>query len=372
MPRKTLGIILSNTSDIDLGLITKEKPFATVLYGGRFRMVDFVLSNFVNSGIEDIVYFAKEPSRSLMRHLQDRRVWNLNSKYGGLDVLFQNTKDVGYTTSEIAHIYHSMDKLEGLKNKDYVIVCNNMNYIFNYDYTNLLNIAKEKDVDVVGVYKKMSNNMINNNPAQIFHVDKGYVHQAALNTGTQEEIQVDLGIYAMRVGLFKKLIHDAVAFKTSQTFQAALVNKLHEITMFVDEFEGYVGMINSIGDYYQRSMDLLVQDVSQELFYGANPILTRSRDEASTCYGVDAKIKNSIISSGCHIEGKVTNSIISRRAIIERDCEVENCLIFNNVHIKKGSRLKNMVIGKEVIIENNTELSGSPKLPYIIAEKMKI
>ena len=372
MLTNVVGIILTEMSEIDLGSLTKGKPFATVQVGGRFRMIDFPLSNFTNSGIDDIGYFAEEPSQSLMKHVQDRRVWNLNSKNGGLNVLFQNIRETGYTNSEVAHLHYALTELELLNDKEYVIVCNNMNYVFNYNYGELIDEIVKKGVDVVGLYKKMPATNVGMAFTPIFHVEKGYVHQAAINNGNFDEINVDLGMYAMRVGLFKKIIQDAVGFKTTQTFQSALVQKLSEISMYANEFDGYVGMVNTIQDYFKVSMDTLEQNVSKELFYGSNRILTKSRDEASTFYGEKAHIRNSMISSGCNIQGEVKNSIISRRTRIDKDAIVENCIILNNVHVKRGVRLKNMIISKEVTISENTELSGTKKSPYIIPEKTNV
>ncbi|MGL5041817.1 MAG: glucose-1-phosphate adenylyltransferase subunit GlgD [Culicoidibacterales bacterium] len=372
MLTNVVGIILTETSEMDLGALTKSKPFATVQIGGRFRMVDFILSNLTNAGVDDIGYFAEEPSQSLMRHLQDRRVWNLNSKNGGLNVLFQNTKEVGYTNSEIAHLQYVLTELDVIKDKEYVIVCNNMNYIFNYDFKELILKAIKKEVDIVGLYKKMPSQQVGNAATPIFHGKDGFVHQSAMNTGALEEINVDLGVYAMRVGLFKKIVQDAVGFKTTQTFQGALVQKFSELSMYANEFTGYVGLINTTKDYFDVSLDMLKPEVSKELFYGPNRVLTRSRDEASTFYGSEADVSNSMISSGCSIEGKVANSIISRRSHIEKDAVVENCIILNNTVIKRGTKIKNMIISKEVTISRNTELSGTIKSPYVIPEKTKI
>lgn len=365
-----LGIISAPERHIRLGSLTDTRPFATVGLASKYRMVDFSLSNFAKSGIDDVVYCTESPSTSLLRHLKSGKPWDMSRKSGGLLLNFQTNTGMNASSNELQQLYQLMKEEVTFRGKSYIVINTGVQNIYAADYKDLILLAKGSDVDLVGYYKVDSAMKPGNQHLPTFTLDGNrikYLSQLAL---LQEgDVSLDLGVYVMRVGFFKKLISDAITNTNATTFWQALQMFGGQYNFLGQEHKGYVGVVRDLQSYFRVQQDIVQAEVQDELFYRHNQMSTTSYDEAPTYYHPKAEVNQSLLATGCRISGSVKNSVVSRRVRIGKNSVLENCIIMNNVEIGENVRLKNVIVDKDTKISDHVELAGTDQIPFVIPVK---
>lgn len=365
-----LGIISAPERQIRLGTLTDTRPFATVGLASKYRILDFSLSNLAKSGIDDVVYCTESPSTSLLRHIRSGKPWDMSRKSGGLLLNFQTNIGNGASNNELQQLYQLMKEESALRGKSYVVINTGIQNIYAADYKNLILLAKGEDVDLVGYYKVDSAMKPENQHLPTFTLEGNrikYLSQLALpHEGT---VSLDLGIYVMRVGFFKKIISEAITNTNATTLWQALQMYGGQYNFLGQEHKGYVGVIRDLKTYFNVQQDIIKADVQEDLFYTYRQMSTISYDEAPTYYHPKAEVHRSLLATGCRISGTVKNSVLSRRVSVGKNSVVENCIIMNNVEIGDNVRLQNVIIDKDTKVTDNLELSGTDQIPFLIPVK---
>ncbi|MGL4663030.1 MAG: glucose-1-phosphate adenylyltransferase subunit GlgD [Culicoidibacterales bacterium] len=368
-----LGIISAPERHIRLGTLTDTRPFATVGLASKYRIVDFSLSNLSLAGIDDVVYCTENPSTSLLRHLKSGKPWDMSRKSGGLLLNFQSNVGMNTSSNELQQLYQLMKEESTFRGKSYVVMNTGIHNIYAADYKDLILLAKASDVDLVGYYKVDSAMRATNQHLSTFTLEGNrikYLSQLAhLHEG---DVSLDLGVYVMRVGFFKKLISDAITHTNATTFWQALQIFGGQYNFLGQEHNGYAGIIRDLQSYFNVQQDIIKAEVQDDLFYRYHQMSTTSYDEAPTYYHSKADVQSSLLATGCRISGTVKNSIISRRVSLGKNSLIENCIIMNNVEIGDNVRLKNVIIDKETKIADNIELSGTDQIPFVIPVKTQM
>lgn len=361
-----MGIIIANENEDNLKNLTQNRPLASIPIGGRYRIIDFILSNMVNSGINNVGIFTQSKSRSLVDHLGSGKSWDLDRKINGLFVF-----NFGICTSYLASIEmlkNNMEYLYQSKENNVVVAPSYMLYNINFEEVIKYHEASNKAVTVL--YKKVDNGTKAFINCDVLNIDKNNtILSVGKNIGIDDNNNISMETFIMRKEFLINLIYYCIKTGCYSNIKDAIYKYAQDYKLCAYEFNGYLQCINSISSYYKTNMDMLNQKVTSELFYKNGYIYTKVKDESPTKYSNQSSVSNSLIANGCIIEGSVENSIIFRRVKIHKGAEVVNSIIMQNCEIKQGVKLSNIIIDKNVIIECNKELKGDKEFPLVIEKK---
>ena len=360
---KCLGIINLDENGNKMNQLVEYRPLASVPFAGRYRIIDFVLSNMTNSGVGSIGIFTKNRSRSLMDHLSNGRPWDLHRKIGGLKVF--NFGNDNPTYEDAINFSENLEFID-YSSCDYIILSSSY-MICNIDYSKVLAEHKKNKNDITVIYKNINTAKEEFIECDVVELDdKGLVKEVYKNNGSTDKVNISMEMYIMNVETFKGIVNESVTNRKYRKIKHCIHNKINDLQIGSYEFDGYLACVNSIKSFYKANMDLLKEDINLELFFSENPIFTKDKDEPPTQYSKIGKVKNSILANGCYIEGNVKNSIIFRNVQIEEGVEIEGCIVMQNSVIKKGSKLKNVIADKGTTIPEGEELTGTENFPFVI------
>jgi glucose-1-phosphate adenylyltransferase len=326
MIKNLLGVIDATTYREATSDLTINRSMAAIPFAGRYRLVDFVLSNMVNSGIESVAIFPRYQYRSLMDHIGSGKQWDLNRKRDGLFFFpssnFEEEGSFKQFQNHMDYFYRSTQK--------YTLISNSYT-VCNIDYNKILKRHIEAECDIT----------------EVRHLGKS------------------LDMYIVETSLLIDLItnQDHTGY---YSIQDVVRDHKHNYKICDYEYRGYVKVIDSIEKYYTHSLELLNPSVWKQLFLQYNPIYTKVKDEPPTKYTKDAIVKNSMIANGCVIEGHVENSIISRGVKVGKGTIIKNSIIMQKSVIGTNCVLDSVVFDKDVRVENNVSLQGSKISPYVV------
>ncbi len=368
MKKNTLGIVFSNMHDESLGELTERRTTGSIPFGGRYRLIDFTLSNMVNSGITEIGIITKSNYQSLMDHLGSGRDWDLSRKVGGLCILppFGHSSTGMYRgrleaiSGIMSYIRHS--------NAQYAIMSDS-DTVANIDFSDLLDQHIKTNADITIVYNR--EHVCEDHPKDITVLnadENGRITDVLVNPFTTGEQNVYINIVVMSKDLLERLANEGISRNNPNFINFVLQGKCKTLKIMGYEFKGYSAEITSMKTYFKTSMELLNPEVRSQLFPKDRPVYTKVRDEVPVKYGLNSKVKNSLIADGCIIEGTVENSIIFRGVKIEKGAVVKNSIIMQSGSVGENSSLEYVVTDKDVIINKDRHLSGSDIYPVFISK----
>jgi glucose-1-phosphate adenylyltransferase len=366
-----IGIIFGNTSSNVLEGLAQDRPIAAVPFGGRYRLLDFALSSMVNSGIRTVGLVTPQHYRPMLDHLGAGKDWFLDRKSGGLFILPGAIHGLLGDNSRfrIKDIQLNIEFLE----KDIVdnVVISTSDQVFNVNYRNALDCHEHNDADITLIYKQTDNLLEARGRIKLqFDKDKK-LHQILKEVEPKEadsHWQYFIDILIIRRKLLLEFIKGYKSIDTMELIDAISDNlKILKVRGY--PFNGYVGRIQSIQDYFHRNMELLNSDIRNSLFTNEHPIHTKIRDNPPTKFGELAKVQNSMISSGCSIDGEVENSILSRGVVIQPGCKIKNCIIMSKCIIGQHSQLENVILDKFVEVYEGNTLKGKEMNPLVVYKR---
>ena len=357
------GLISMNYNLGDYGLLTDNRPIASLPYGGRYRFMDFPLSNMVNAGITTVGVITPHLYRSILDHVGNGKAWNLNRKSGGLFVLPGSTYgfDAGKGKLIVKDIIGNKRFFERLDTQ-YVVI-STCNKIYNIDYKDVLKSHINSAASVTLVYKKIKED-IPKNEYSLMIDNQNLVQDIKRIKRTSKDLNVYLDTMIINLDLLLK-ITEWYKEQNYLDLMDILEENLNHLVINSYEFTNYAKMINNVKDYMDASKELLDEKVIYDLF-NSRMIYTKIHDAPPVKYEKTAKVENSIIATGSIIKGKVKNSIIFRDCIVEEGVEIIDCVIMQKSIIHKNFYLKNVILDKFAEIAEGVEISGTEEKPIII------
>lgn len=367
---QTLGIIFSNMHDDLLGELTAKRTTGSVPFGGRYRFIDFTLSNMVNAGIDDVGVVAKTSYQSLLDHLGNGKEWDLSRRNGGLHILppFSN-----------AHTGMYRGRMEALSNiKGYIqkskaqyVIMTDCNVIANIDYTKIIDAHAKSDADITIAYKTMDLSAPEGETNLEFILNGDEIVDITKNTQAVKGANVSLNISVMKRDFLLSMIEYCEKHNLYSFRRHILLAKDRKYKINGYKFEGYAALIQTTQDYFDANMSLLKEEVRDDLFRKSRPVYTKVHDEMSVMYGLGSEVKNSLIADGCVIKGKVENCILSRGVEIGEGAVVRNCVLMQSTKVPDGCQLDYVITDKGVTITQGRNLCGYETYPIYI-QKNKV
>ena len=365
-----MGIILTNNDRIPP--ITDIRANSALPVAGRYRIIDFVLSNMANAGITNIGVATESNYSSLMDHIRSGSPWDLDRKNWGLNILPPSLEKMTYGA-----IKGNIDMLAGIQDfiqrspQTYVILSLGNN-IYNIDFDDVIEKHIESQADVTTIYtdmtgadeRELSRFTMLNDDKRVVDIEVQPYYPKTSTAG--------MDVYVMEKALLESIIDECSARGDSDFVKDALVKKIDGLHIYGYEFKGYTEKLDSLKAYYRANMDFLKKEVRDELFNPARPIYTKTKDQSPTKYGAEADVKNSFVSDGCVIEGTVINSVLSRGVKVMKGAVVKNSIIMQDSVIEENVELSHVVFDKEVCVTKGRKLIGQESYPLCIAKGTQI
>lgn len=375
--KNTLGIIIGFDGNNDLRELSEHRPVASVPFGGRYRVIDFMMSNLVNSGCYQVAVLMRDKYQSLLDHLGSGKDWDLSRKRGGMFLLPPNAfapKSSPLVTENYRTSLEALGSISDMLNKnksEHVLICS-ADIVANIPLDEVMKEHKKSEADVTIVCTKNSEG-----GAFDMFLDLSPRHEVedirnGDNMGGKCKYK-SMGIYIMKRKYLQSLLSDCVTHNLRSFERDAMQHvfkrgdKVHGYV-----FDKYSAKIENVKGYFSASMDMLDKDIRDQVFLKNRPILTKIYDEAPTYYGEDAEVSDSLIADGSRIEGTVENSIIFRGCTIAKDAVVKDSIVLPNSSIGEGVELSYVVTDKGVTVRENRKMIGGATYPVAIAKNATV
>jgi glucose-1-phosphate adenylyltransferase len=364
--KHVMGVInLVNEPD-DLEELTYFRCAASVPYGGRYRLIDFALSNLVNSGIDNVAVFTQHKYRSLMDHLGSGKEWDLDRKRGGLFLLPSILDEpTGVSRGDLYQFYSHRDFF--YRGKEELVIISRSHMVSNINYVDAVRYHEETQADITMVYKEMDGD-ISGKFRRLAVKDDGRITMMEDHTGRLRTNNISMETYIMSKALLLDMVESCLAQGYDHLVRDGIMKNIDKLNIYGYSFDGHLGIVNSIQGYYKHSMELLNPKVWRDLFFQKNLIYTKIKDEPPARYKDSAAVRNALIANGCTIEGKVENSILFRGVKIRKGAYVKNSIILQNCEIEENVIIENAILDKDVFISRGRVLTGDLKAPFIAAK----
>ena len=365
----TVGVIFTSINDEHVPELTKVRSKGSIPYGGRYRVVDFVLSNMVNSGITTVGMLTKNNYQSLMDHLGSGKEWDLARKEGGLILLPPYSDE-----SEILY----KDRLEALKGamaflkkakEDYVVLADS-DAIYKLDYSKVVEAHAANNADITMVYHE--HECDDSVSYLMFETDKdGKIKSADINAKAKGVKKHYINVSVARTTYLLSLLQSAITRGLTSFSKDIILPAVKSGKIYGYKLEGYYSNIDSLSSYYKSNMDLLDKSVREEIF-GDRDVYTKVNDAPPAKITETAKVSNSLIHDGCLIEGTVENCILFRNVKVGKGAHLKNCILMSENIIGENCSLSYVVSDKDSSIANGITLAGCKQKPYFINKGSRI
>lgn len=373
---KAAGLIFSNVHDASIPELTKPRTMASIPFGGRYRLIDFALSNMVNSDITTVGLITHNNYQSLLDHIGTGKDWDLARRSGGIRIL---PPFITSSTRGDDKLYKTrLEALIGVK--DYVencgadhVIISDCNMICNIDFSDALDnhIANNADVTII-------TKLVNTHELK-FPLDKyikivdynenGEIVDYVAYDKQQGELHINTNMMIIKRSYLLDLIDEADSRGYDSFSRDVIIKNLGKHRFFAFEYDGYFNYIDSMQKYFFCSMKMLDTQKRRLVFHVKNrPVYTKVRNSAPTRYTENAKVTNSIIADGCVIDGVVENSILFRGVRVGKGTVVKNSILMQNTYTGDDIYLNCVVTDKDVTIKDGKMLSGHETLPFFIGK----
>ena len=360
-----MGIIFTN--DASLGDLTNKRTMASLPFGGRYRQVDFALSNLSCAGVRHVGIISRHNYQSLMNHIGDGEEWGLELEQGGLEFLTPYATSVTDNyRGKLESLHTAMDSLR-YPVDDYVVMIDSA-VLSNIDLNKVIaaHVASGKDVTVVT--KAGIANGVKQLDLALKLDEKGEVADMAVDYVAPADYVASMDIFVMNKKFLLDKTEELIARNYYHMDRDLVLGgwQKGEVSVNVYQFEGVALYNESVAEYFANSLSLINKDVRADLFGANHPVYTKVRDRVPSYYGEDCEIEDCLVADGCMLEGEAEHSVLFRQVTICKGAEVEDCVIMNDSTVGEGAELKYVILDKDVTVRPGAKLIGTPNAPIII------
>ncbi len=368
MTDNAFGLIYTGEANLQLRDLTYSRSVAAVPFGGRYRCIDFILSNLVNTGIDNVGVITQKNYHSLMDHLGSGKEWDLHRKRDGLFILppFVTRDNTGIYRGTVDAIRSVMGYIR--RSSQRYVVLTGSHTIYNTTYSDMIaqHIATGADITI------MYNETPPFDPEDQFDDlrltldENSRVRDLTIDPYRPITENASCDAFVMEKTLLEYLIEEAAAHALTDFVRDVLVKNVGTLKLYGWRYGGYVARMNSLSSYFKHNMDVLEGDVRADLFNAQHPIYTKVKDEAPAAYGPDGRVRNSLVADGCIVEGSIENCVLFRGVHVGAMSRLRNCIIMQAADIRENCELDYVVLDKGVNVRSGRKLAGYDSFPVII------
>ena len=351
---KLIGLVTANYSTKYPSALSETRPVASVPYLGRYRVVDFALSNMANAGIRTVGLIMPYNYRSLIDHVGSGRDWNLARKKGGLFILPGSAFGTSRTGSRFLLRDLEHNKVYLKRSTADLVILSSASFVYNMDYNQLAAAHSQSGADITVVTKSATEKDVD---VTGFVVEDGRVHGIRHGVAFGDEAFLDC--FVVRREFLLSLLDWYEQNDYLDLFEA-LSGDYGRVDVRTYRFGGYAEPIFNKDAYFRSNMQMLDPKILAELFPAGRPIMTKAHDNAPAKFESGSHVSNSAVSGSCRIYGTVTNSILGRSVVVESGATVNNSIVMQSCVIKSGARVENAIVDRNNVVPAGTELRGTP------------
>ncbi len=365
-----VGIIFTGGQKPNMKDLVTKRSISAIPIGGKYRAIDFALSNMANSQIRKVGILTQYSFRSLMDHIGSGKEWDLDRKNAGIFMFipFLAQGNEGWYKGTADGLVQNLTYLK--RSTEKYVVMTSGNCIYSMDYRDVLEAHKKSGADLTVVYKDMSHvEGVDITNYGVVKLDKNeriidFQEKPKQSSGTL----VSLGIYVIERELLIDLLVESDSKAKYDFVKDILIQKLDKLNIKGYRFDDYWRALNSVKMFYRCNMELIQPEISDRLFKDDWRIYTKVKDNTPSKYNEEAIVKESIVADGCIIEGEVYNSVLSRGVVVRKGAVVRNSIIMQDSIIENNVSLENVILDKRVTVKESRGLKGVPNHPVVIGK----
>lgn len=355
MGKKTVALILAGGAGTRLDILAKHRAKPAVPFAGKYRIIDFALSNCVNSGIYTVGILTQYLPRSLSEHIGIGRPWDLDRSFGGVTLLppYQRL-DGDWYNGTANSVYQNLSYVMDHKSENTLILAGD--HIYKMNYQKMIRQHEKTGADLTVAVKEVP--MENTSQFGILEVDsENRIIEFQEKPKEAKSNLASMGIYIFKTELLKELLLKYCGPNGGEDFGKHIIPKmLKDNKVFAHKFKGYWRDVGTIEEYWKANIELVSDYSPVDLYEEDFKIHTKSEELPPVKFGEEGTAVRSLISNGCRINGKIENSVISPGVVVEKGAIVRNSIIFNGTIINRDSIIDRTIIDKNVVIGKNCRI----------------
>lgn len=363
---RAIGIILAGGNNHRMKDLSQKRAVCAMPIAGSYRGIDFALSNMSNSHIQKVAVFTQYNARSLNEHLSSSKWWDFGRKQGGLFVF------TPAVTAESNFWYRGTadaiaQNLSFLKNshEPYVVIASG-DCVYKLDYNKLLEYHIEKKADITVVCKDMTIGSDIGRYGVLKMNEESRIEEFEEKPIVAKSNTVSCGIYVIRRRQLIEMIEKGAEEERYDFVKDVLIRYKNMKRIYGYKMKGYWNNIASVEDYFNTNMDFLKPEIRDYFFKQYPDIYSKVDDLPPAKYNVGAHVKNSLVSSGCIINGAVEDSVIFKKTYIGNNCYIKNSVILNDVYIGDNTHIENCIVESRDTIRANSFHKGEDGIKIVI------
>ncbi len=366
---RAVGIILAGGNNKKMRELSEKRAVAAMPVAGSYRAIDFALSNMTNSHIKKVAVFTQYNSTSLNEHLSSSKWWDFGRKQGGLFVFTPTLTAVNsnWYRGTADALWQNLNWLKS-SHEPYVVIASG-DGVYKLDYNKVLEYHISKQADITVVCKDMPADEDVSRFGLVRTNEEGRITDFDEKPMVATSHTVSCGIYVIRRRQLIELIEKCAEEDRYDFVQDILIRYKNMKRIFAYKLESYWSNIASVDSYYKTNMEFLKPEVRNYFFNTYPDVYSKVDDNPPAKYNVGARVRNSLVSSGCIINGEVENSILFKKAYIGNNCVIKNSIILNDVYIGDNTRIENCIVESRDTIRANVTYIGEPGNLKIVIEK---
>ncbi len=369
MLKDAFGLIFTGENNPRLKDLIDKRTIAAIPFAGRYRIIDFMLSNLVNSGVSNVGLITQFNYHSLMDHVGTGKEWDLNRKIDGLFLL-----PPYYQSGQSANYRGRVDALKAVmqyinRAPQQYCIFSGSHIAYSMAFDEAFDFHMKTGADVTIIYNDTEKGMVYDDVFEDLRLEvdeTGRVTDMQFNPGFTQSSRASMDAYIMDKQLLIRLVDECISRNRFAFISDLLLPRVKSLKIYGYEFDGYVARIDSVLAYFKHNLDILNPFVSRALFESGGPVFTKVRDEVPAKYGPNAKVKNCMLADGCIVEGSVEDSVLFRGVHVRPGASVKNSIVMQDSEITEGASVTNVILDKEVLIRRGRTLCGSDDYPVVV------
>lgn len=364
---QAFALIMAGGPSPGLSVLTEVRAAPAIPFGGKYRLIDFALSNCVNSEVNNVAVLTQYRPHSLSEHLGTGAPWDLDLMTGGLRVLhpFQGGRFGGWQKGTADAVRRNLEFV-GEQSEEHVLVLAG-DHVYTMDYRPMLEKHEASGADLTVACRRVSPHETHRFGMILKGPDDRVMGFEEKPRRTRETL-ASMGIYVFRRSSLMKVLADETCQDFGRDVLPRMLSQRASVRAYT--FPGYWTDIGTVQSYWEANMGLLSEDPALDLYNSEAVVHTRSQDQGPVCVGRQAQVDNNLLSNGCLVNGVVSRSILSPGVRIAEGAVVTNSIILHEAVIEAGARVDNCIVDKNCIIraeakvgfgEDNTPNQALPR-----------
>ena len=356
--KEMIAMLLAGGQGSRLGVLTRKVAKPAVAYGGRYRIIDFPLSNCINTGVDTVGVLTQYQPLRLNQHIGIGIPWDLDKKNGGVTILAPHVKvgDSGEWFNGTANaIYQNIDFIDN-NDPEYVVILSG-DHIYKMDYSEMLKFHKEKGA--AATIAVMEVPMDEASRFGIMNTEEGdKIYEFEEKPANPKSNLASMGIYIFTWDRLREALIEDNSIHPDSDFGKHIIPKMLEEgqPMYAWRFQGYWKDVGTIQSYWESNMDLIRTLPEFDLYEDFWKIYTNSDHQPPQYTAADAKVEESLLSDGCEVYGEVYRSILGPGVVVEKGAVVKDSIIMAETKIGEGSLIDKCVIDEKCKIGKNVQM----------------